>query len=250
MNVPAYYWRHGCGPTALSMVVGYYDTKGYGDLIPGDAWMQTAAVNQMIALGGDWGKSIFPPGSEGHFEDYASPRDSVSGLLQDDYITAGRDPHPHNSIADYVETSWSTRGNPYGWSWSTKLGSSFVDYFDQQYPEAVGVADFTTYYPMTWEVLVNEINAGRPMVFLVDTSGDGVTDHFVTAIGYRTSPTLQYAMRDTWSNYYVRWENFAMINPGVHWGIWGGYAYQISHPPTDITLSNQRRHRRADPCRQ
>ena len=28
LNVPAYYWRHGCGPTALSMVVGYYDTKG------------------------------------------------------------------------------------------------------------------------------------------------------------------------------------------------------------------------------
>ncbi len=238
LNVPAYYWRHGCGPTALSMVVGYYDTKGYGDLIPGDAWMQTAAVNQMIASGGDWGNP-FPPGSEGHFEDYASPRDSVSGLLQDDYITAGRDPHPHNSIADYVETSWSTRGNPYGWSWSTKLGSSFVDYFDQQYPEAVGVADSTTYYPMTWEVLVNEINAGRPMVFLVDTSGDGVTDHFVTAIGYRTSPTLQYAMRDTWSNYYVRWENFAQIAAGTRWGIYAGWSYQLSHPPADVALSNQ-----------
>ncbi len=240
LNTPAYYWRHGCGPTALGMVVGYYDTKGYDDLIPGDAWTQTTAVNQMIASGGDDG-APFPPGSEQHYEDYVLPKDSVSQLLVDNYITAGRQAHTNNSIADYLGTSKSTLGNPYGWSWSTEMDNSFEYYFHTYYPYVL--VEMPTYYAnngtMTWDVLVNEINAGRPMVFLVDTSGDGVTDHFVTAIGYRTSPTLQYAMRDTWSNYTVRWENFAMINPGVRWGIWGGYAYQISHPPTDITLSNQ-----------
>jgi hypothetical protein len=25
LAVPGYFWRHGCGPTAVGMVVGYYD---------------------------------------------------------------------------------------------------------------------------------------------------------------------------------------------------------------------------------
>ena len=48
-GVPDYTWRHGCGPTAVGNVVGYYDGQGYGDLIPGDASTQTAAVDQVIA---------------------------------------------------------------------------------------------------------------------------------------------------------------------------------------------------------
>ncbi|MHC4617912.1 MAG: hypothetical protein ACYTEQ_09185, partial [Planctomycetota bacterium] len=24
-TVPAYFWRHGCGPTSVGMVIGYYD---------------------------------------------------------------------------------------------------------------------------------------------------------------------------------------------------------------------------------
>ena len=27
-GVPGYAWRHGCGPTAVGMVVGYYDGNG------------------------------------------------------------------------------------------------------------------------------------------------------------------------------------------------------------------------------
>jgi opacity protein-like surface antigen len=48
-GAPEYNWRHGCGPTAVGMVVGYYDGQGYDDLIPGDASTQTAAVDQAIA---------------------------------------------------------------------------------------------------------------------------------------------------------------------------------------------------------
>ncbi|MDO9085190.1 MAG: hypothetical protein Q7U53_03180 [Anaerolineaceae bacterium] len=240
LNTPAYYWRHGCGPTAVGMVVGYYDTKGYDNLIPGGAWTQTAAVSQMIASGGNSGAPC-PPGSEQHFEDYALPIDDFGSMQTDNYLTAGRAAHANNSMADYLGTSRSSLGNPYGWSWSTEMGYSFRHYFHRYYPEVT--VETPAYYAasggMTWDVLVQEINAGRPMVFLVDTNGDGVTDHFVTAIGYRSSPTRQYAMRDTWSTSSVRWENFAMVQSGVRWGIWGGYAYRISHPPTDLTLSNQ-----------
>ncbi len=241
LNVPAYRWRHGCGPTALSMVVGYYDVKGFGDLVPGDAWSQTDAVNQMIASGGGGYNGYglpFPPGQEGHFEDYAAPIDTGPSTLPDAYITAGRAAHPENSLADYLGTSFSTKGNPYGWSWSTEMGSAFVDYFEQQYPEAEGVTRYSTYYPMNWDALVREINAGRPMVFLVDSSGDGKTDHFVTVIGYRDGPPRQYAVWDTWSTTDVRWENFSQIAAGTRWGIYAGWSYHVSLPPADIVLSN------------
>ena len=36
-DVPAYKWRDGCGPTAVGMIVGYWDTPGYPDLVPSSA---------------------------------------------------------------------------------------------------------------------------------------------------------------------------------------------------------------------
>jgi len=90
----------------------------------------------------------------------------------------------------------------------------------------------------TWESFVNEIDSGRPMVFLVDSDGDGGTDHFITAVGYRTSPSLQFAAWDTWSTTELRWENFSLIAPGVPWGIWGGLRLGIAHPPYDLSISN------------
>lgn len=229
LPVPAYLWRHGCGPTALGMVVGFYDTQGYSDLVPGSAWMQTDAVNQMIASGG-YRDYPMPPGSEGNYEDFASPEDQFPNMKTDAYITAGRIPHIDNSLADFMDTSKSTRDNYYGWSWSNDMGPSFINYISIINPAYI--ASYQSYYyyyspRITWSVLTNEIDAGRPLVFLVDTDGNGGTDHFVTIIGYRTEPTLQYAAWDTWSNTVVRWENFSYIAFGVPWGIWGGWSFTL-----------------------
>ena len=64
------------------------------------------------------------------------------------------------------------------------------------------------------------------MVFLVDTNGNGSTDHFVTVIGYDDS-THSYGCLDTWGSA-VRWETFAPLASGQGWGIWGGITFQIS----------------------
>ena len=64
------------------------------------------------------------------------------------------------------------------------------------------------------------------MVFLVDTNGNGSTDHFVTVIGYDDS-THSYGCLDTWGST-VRWETFAPLADGQPWGIWGGITFQIS----------------------
>ena len=236
-GIPEYFWRHGCGPTAVGMVVGYYDAHGYSDLIPGDASTQTVAVNQAIASGGD-SANPYPAGSEQHYEDYSRPEDdpidgtgNETGPLTDDYITRGRLAHPNNSIADYMRTSQSNHPwghSYYGWSWFNDVGPSFTGYVNQQNSgynpnvQSYRWSDAT----LTWSVLVNEINNNRPMVFLVDTNGDGDTDHFVPVIGYDDGDPHKYACYTTWASMPgIRWFTFQDV--GNSWGVWGGCAFSL-----------------------
>ncbi len=233
-GVPDYSWRHGCGPTAVGMVVGYYDTHGYDDLIPGDANTQTAAVNQAMASGGTLG-SPNPPGSEQHYEDYARPEDSKPTLLTDDYITAGRTPHIDDSVADYMDTSKSTRGNYYGWSWSSDVCPAFTGYVNQQNSTYAPACTEYQWSTLTWSVLTNEIDNGRPMVFLVDSDGDGSSDHFVTIVGYDDGTPKRYGCHDTWAPTGVRWEQFRGMSSSYSWGIWGGWTFSLAGwNPTQI----------------
>jgi hypothetical protein len=217
------------------MVVGYYDTLGYRRLIPGDADSQTGAVNQAIASGGN-SSNPNPPGAEEHYEDYASPQDYSPDLLADDYITQGRAAHADNCIADYMDTSKSTRNNYYGWSWSSDVGPSFVSYVNQQnYLYSPSYQQYSMSGTLTWGVLTTEIDNGRPMVFLVDSDGNGGTDHFVTIVGYRSSPSQQYGCLDTWHPAdVVRWCDFEAISNGQPWGIWGGWSFSPGPMPGDF----------------
>ena len=66
------------------------------------------------------------------------------------------------------------------------------------------------------------------MVFLVDTDGDGDTDHFVTVIGYDDGTPHQYGCYDTWAaSPGIRWETFQGMG-SVAWGIWGGWSFNLS----------------------
>jgi hypothetical protein len=240
-SVPPYSWRHGCGPTAVSMVVGYYDSQGYNDLITGDASTQTDDVNQAIASGGTSG-SPYPSGSEQHYEDYSRPEDPPPGAMQtDDYITQSRIPHSDNCIGDYMDTSKSTRNNRYGWSWSSDVGPSFVSYVNQQNSSYNPTYEqYQMGSTLTWNILTTEIDNGRPMVFLVDTDADGGTDHFVTVVGYRDTPSQQYGCLDTWAPAdVVRWCDFAQMSSGQPWGIWGGWSFSLAPPSEDsFTIYN------------
>ncbi len=102
-GVPGYEWRHGCGPTAIGMVIGYHDTHGFDALIPGDASTQTSEVDQAIA-------SERSPGDPGHYEDYSLPYDDEgTGLLADRSEDPPGDEHPDDTHrrfhADVVERS-------------------------------------------------------------------------------------------------------------------------------------------------
>lgn len=213
-GVVEYIWRHGCGPTAAGMIMGYWDRNGFPDLVQGDSNTQTAQVNAMIA-------------SDQHFADYSQPLDkNTPTILRDRSELGGA--HAANCLADFMHTSWSSEGQRYGWS-----NFSMVDDAIEKYSDFVGYSGFNawneTWGDFTWNDFTNEIDNGRPMVFLIDTQHnstgnrnifDGVTDHFVTAIGYN-SATRQYACHDTWSGTGVVWRDFAQISSGQPWGIFG-----------------------------
>ena len=234
--VPAYKWRDGCAPTSVGMVLGYWDASGFPDLIAGDASTQTAAANQAIA---SHGSSSAP----GHWEDYAQPKEYAgSGVLDDKSEEPEGDEHASDSIADFMQTSRSVRGLSYGWSFTSMVGPAFADYVALADPPTTVTAkdyyyDGYTAHRLTFAVLQAEIDAGRPLVLYVDSSGDGVSDHAVTGIGYReTGGYPEYACWDTWFTS-VRWSRFREVSSGYAWGVNGGTAFSLtpSDPSVDVS---------------
>jgi len=229
-NVPAYYWHHGCGPTALGMIVGYYDGQGFDDLVPGSAATQTAAVDAMIADDGGQPDCDLPDGN--HYQDYACPIDWSPPLLPDRSQTGGA--HTSNCVADFMKTSWSSSYNLYGWSQDFDGPPAFrryVRYISDYEPASVN--SWSTYF--TFDDYKAEIDAGRPMLLLVDTDGNGQTDHFVTGIGYDDAAN-EYAIHDTW-DLNVHWYAWNIIAQGVPWGVFSITTCSLTYPPAACCLT-------------
>jgi hypothetical protein len=220
-GVPAYEWRHGCGPTAAGMVIGYWDEHGFGQLVDGDASSQTSAVNAMIATEG--------PAS--NYTDYCIPVDSPPELRPDKSEDPPGDEHAHECVADFMRTSQSRSLNYYGWSWFSDVGRAVRDYVrlagSGQY--AALVDGLYSGSSLTWDVFRTEIDAGRPLVLLVDTGGDGLTDHFVTAVGYDEAASVPYyGCLNTWDSR-IHWFQFAPMAAGQPWGVFGGVMLRLIH---------------------
>jgi len=203
-DVPAYNWYHGCGPTAAGSIIGYWDLLGYPNLFDASGWADvrlTANVQDQIS-------------SPAHNAKY-DPTPDAAGPVP-----------PMTSIADWFGTSVDPL--QYGWSYLSKADDAFEGYtnyrgyeFDS-YNESWG--DFT------WSDLVTEIDAGNPMMFLVDHSASGGTTHFVPVFGYddRGDDGLWYGLYDTWGeDETTRWEKFRAMSTSWTWGV--GYATYI-HP--------------------
>jgi hypothetical protein len=236
-GVPTYIWHHGCGPTAAGMVIGYWDNHGFDGLVAGKTVTQTAAVNEMIASEG--------PAS--NYSDYCEPIDSYPDLFPDKSEPPPGDEHPDDCLADFTKTSQSAYSNRYGWSWFSDMDQGLEDYVHHVLGPlgASSSAErlFVSTGTLSWEVFQAEIDAGRPMVLLVDSDSDGGTDHFVTAVGYGLIGDVpHYACHNTW-DHSVHWFEFAPIARGQSWGLFGGITFQIEEPDYDqifcpLTLRN------------
>jgi len=222
-GVPTYLWHHGCAPTSVGMVLGYYDMHGFPNLIPGNSSTQTTDVNTAIA-------------STENYNDYGSPEDSYPNLLPDLSEPPSGDEHINNCLADYMFTSQSHVSNYYGWSWSSDIGPAWLDYiyYDSD-PNYTGTCTPYDFMSFPWDSLVHNVNNNHPMVFLVDTDGDGYTDHFVCVVGYKTDTGVNYyGCYDTWDTN-LHWYQYLPIASGTAWGVYGSYTFGIS----DISRINE-----------
>ena len=221
-DVPIYIWHHGCGPTALGMVVGYYDAKGYSDLIDGDASIQGSNTNDAMA-------------NNEHYNDYSLPIDYYPDLYQDKSELGGA--HADNCMADFMETSFSSESNRYGWSWSNKIDDAFYYYAQMKNSSYTINSSYDYFSAFSWVNYKNEIDANRPVVLLVDTDGDGSTDHFVTGIGYDNSNS-NYAIYDTWDSQ-IHWYPWQEVASGNTWGIYGFNIFVLSNPSPTEECNNE-----------
>ena len=224
-GVPGYGWRDGCGPTAVGMVVGYYDLHGWDGLIPGDASSNTIDVQQAIASHGT-------AGAPGHYEDYALPKETTSAIVPDKSEAPVGDEHVSNCVADFMHTSWSAEGLTYGGSWTNMVGPAFIGYVNYRNsayaPSSAGHYVGDPVSMTTWAVLKGEVDAGRPMVLIVDCTGDGRVDHAITGVGYRENGgLLEYAYLNTWDTG-IHWAQYRPPSSTYLWGIWGVSTLSLS----------------------
>ncbi|NLF32923.1 MAG: hypothetical protein GX591_18810 [Planctomycetes bacterium] len=207
-EVPEYFWYRGCAPTSAGMILGYWDTLGYPNYIPGDATYQTFQVNQAIA-------------STGHDYDYY-------------FADPDRNPptHTDDCIADFMGASRDPLGA--GWSYVNDSDDGINRYGDWVgYSCSHAWNEF--WGELTWSDVVAEINARRPMMLMVDSDGDGNIDHAVPMIGYRTEPTLQYAAYTTWqSQSGVQWFDWQPLKSDDPWGVGGATYFHPSRNQPDL----------------
>ena len=193
-DIPAYDWYHGCGPTAAASILGYYDLNGYDFLFDASGWKDVRETSNVQ-------------------DEISSP---AHNLKYDPHPDASGPAPPDTSIADFFHTS---EGLPYGWSSLYDADDTFIDYASYR-----GYNDWEawneSFASFTWDDFTNEINNDRPIMFLIDTDGNGATDHFVSVFGYN-DVDLTYACYTTWSkDETISWQSFQGM--GNSWGI--GYA--------------------------
>jgi len=212
-EVPAYNWYHGCGPTAAASVLGYWDLHGYDNLFTasGSDVYLTTNVQEQIS-------------SSAHNAKYDPYPDNSSLPIP-----------PMTSIADWFQTSVGSL--KYGYSYVDKAPIALTGYAEyrgytfQSYYEPLGAGQFT------WNDLTSEIDAGRPMMFAVDSSGDGRTDHFVPVLGYddRGLDGLWYGFFSTWSEAEtINWMQFREESSSYEWGVGYGVFIEPTSTPTPI----------------
>lgn len=213
-GVPAYNWYHGCGPTSLGSVLGYWDLHGCPNLFDaqGGAVYLTANVQDQLS-------------SPAHNAKYDPTPDD-----------ANLPAPPFTSIADWLGTSVDPLDN--GWSYVTAIPGAFKGY--ATYRGYAFNATIKRFWAggFTWTDLTREVDAGRPVLLAVDTQGASQTDHFVSAFGYddRGADGKWYGFYTGWSeDETVVWKLFQA--GGTPWGItWGTIVTPPVPEPATLSL--------------
>ena len=206
-DVPAYNWYHGCSPTAAASVIGYWDLHGYQNLFTASATdvYLTANVQDQIS----------------------SPEHNARYDPIPDDLTK---PQSWNSIADFMSTSAGDLGM--GWTYINNIPNGITGYASSQSYAFSAWNDYSS-LPSLWTDLVNEINAGRPLMLAVDSSGDGSVDHSIPVLAYdiRGGNDLWYGAYTTWSEAEtISWFQFRGMSNSYGWGVYNATIIEPLQP--------------------
>ena len=236
-NTPNYDWWYGCSPTAVGMIMGYYDRYGYNgysydNLVKGG----TSELNSFPSVAGNWDylcQNMMA--SQGHVNDFYSGGYGASGDDTDQPY------HEFNCLADFMGTSQDSAGNANGattfWNYENGDPLSYEDIFLKGYSYynssgMYGIYEYVDYCGYSVDILYNqyidtfvdggftyteymaEIDAGRPVLI-------HLTDHSIVGYGYFTDSDtgdLMINVYDTFDQLYIDSQN------GQNYGTlsWGG----------------------------
>ena len=203
-DVPLYRWWYGCGPTAAGMVMGYWDQHGYGNLARGENGIEfTQAAKDMIA-----GPDHILAGKEN------KPKNGGFFFGNGDYRNSPSLPNHENnptSLADFIRTS--NGFSDIGW---TKVGM-------ERYAGWRGHGGFkATQYDRAkfgFERVMAEVDAGRPLLAIVDIDADGIWDHATAIAGYDSSARTVAMVEYDKDHAVMKWFKYAPPRPGITYGI-------------------------------
>jgi len=209
LNVPAAYWRGGCLPTAVAMVLMYWESQGLVDLLPSNEGFHFNSSRNIEQIA-----------SSGHYGDYYYPLDTSDNILPDRSEDDPSTWRAHDSVGDVLRSSFSRYRMPAGAtsSWAPlDYLPNWVSSRNAHYSLDVDLDSSRNYWPR----IVSEIDAGRPLIAYVNsTRGSSVEDHALTVVGYGQdgTGTRYYLTLNTW-DYSVHRYQYGLNTEMDQWGI-------------------------------
>ena len=219
-QLPAYTYWYGCVPTAVGMMLGYWDSHGYSKIVPGSAQTMTQAVKDMMAspahiVAGQENQPVSPSGV-GKYWGNGDYRNSPS------YPKHQKQP---DCLADYMKTIDA-------FTYIGKIVPGTLNYLQSRGQEGWTSQKYT-WDQWSWKKFVKTIDRGIPVLGLVDNNGDGHREHAVPIVGYDTE-TRQYACYNTWDAE-LQWFDFAGMKAGQEFGIES--VRVLTPPPAKVKLT-------------
>lgn len=131
---------------------------------------------------------------------------------------------PWDSIASFLGTSRDPLG--YGESYISQSAVAVIGYAAYRgYQFDASLRWYNTTispYYFNWDDIVAEIDAGRPLVFVVDVNGDDREDHMVPVVGYyiRGPNDFYYGIYTTYTEAEdIIWKPWQSMDTGNRWGV-------------------------------
>lgn len=187
-----------CAPDSIAMLLGYWDVhNGYSSLFPGPF------------LGSS-------PGNGQYLTSNANVQSVINTLAGPNYCNT--DYSSGTAINNVIPSIKNYAALFGGYNFNASLIT----------PSSISSAEST---------LANNINAGNPMIFYIDSNGDGIVDHLAPVFGYETIGANSYYATYTSEDESPIWILFQKVKSGNIGGVYQEIQITPQATPEPTTLS-------------